>query len=399
MLNNQLLAERAKDMLKRLSDESYDYKQEFMTKGFTTTYTKNSLSKLPHLTIAIVNKAMNEMEKDGYVFAKKQIGKTLQYALTIENVVDIYKHRGIKQYKDEHEGGFTLSISNLKGGVSKSVTTVSVAQSLRVHPQLIKYDLRILVIDLDPQGSATMFLNSNVSNGLVNDTAAQAMLKNISREELKEQFIIPSNVNNVDVMPASIDDAFLASNWENLCSEYLPEQNIHSVLRENVIEKLKDDYDFVFVDCGPNLDSMLTNCLAAANLLLTPVPPAQVDFNSTMKYISRLPELTSIIEESGCPIKTIKNIGFMTKLAKKADHQITTSLAKEVFQGDMLDASMPRSDAFERVGETFDTVISCTPSSYAGSKESLKKAREATENFAISLFSRLDMLRDNNKNV
>jgi len=388
--NNKVISERAKKMLNRLSNESCQYKEEFR---FSGAYTINSLRELPYLTSAIVTKAMSEMESSGYIFTTELIGKKLEYALTIENVVDIYKHRGIKSYRELHEGGFVLCISSLKGGVSKSVTSVSVAQSLRVHPQLIKYDLRILVIDIDPQGSATMLLNSKVSNGVVNNTAVQAMIQNLSRQILKEEFILKSNMPNVDVIPASIDDGLLENDWEEICAKYLPEQNIHAVLRENIVNKLKDDYDFIIVDGGTHLDSLFTNSLAAADLLLTPIVPAKIDFNSTLKYISILPELTSIIEESGCPMKTLRNVGFMTKLANKTEHKIITSLAKEVFQDDMLDVNITRSDAFEYAGETFDTVISCVPSNYAGSKKSLKKARKSIENFSISLFSRIQILR------
>ncbi|MBP1039249.1 ParA family protein, partial [Serratia fonticola] len=118
-------------------------------------------------------------------------------------------------------------------------------------------------------------------------------LQNVSREELLNEFIVPSVVPGVDVLPASIDDAFIASGWESLCAEYLPGQNPHSVLRENIIDKLKSDYDFIFVDSGPHLDAFLKNAIAAADLLMTPIPPAQVDFHSTLKYLTRLPELVS----------------------------------------------------------------------------------------------------------
>ncbi|WP_263452916.1 ParA family protein [Escherichia coli] len=52
-----------------------------------------------------------------------------------------------------------IFVANLKGGVSKIVTTVTLAHALRVHPDLLRHDLRILVIDLDPQASSTMFLD------------------------------------------------------------------------------------------------------------------------------------------------------------------------------------------------------------------------------------------------
>ncbi|MDZ1246519.1 AAA family ATPase, partial [Klebsiella pneumoniae] len=89
--------------------------------------------------------------------------------------------------------------------------------AFRAHPQLLFEDLRILAIDFDPQASLTMFLSHENSVGLVENTAAQAMLQNVSREELLSDFIVPSIIPGVDVIPASIDDAFLAEGWKGLC--------------------------------------------------------------------------------------------------------------------------------------------------------------------------------------
>jgi cellulose biosynthesis protein BcsQ len=266
---------------------------------------------------------------------------------------------------------------------------------LRAHPHLLFEDLRILVIDLDPQSSATMFLNHTRSVGTVEATAAQAMLQNVSREELLSEFIVSSVVPGVDVLPASIEDAFIASKWEILCAEHLPGQKIYSVLRENIIDKLTKDYDFIFIDSGPHLDSFLINAIAAADLLMTPVPPAQVDFHSTLKYLTRLPELIDLIEESGVRPRLVGNIGFMSKLLNKSDHKLCHSLAKEIFGGNMLDVALPRLDGFERCGESFDTVISANPATYVGSGEALKSARNAAEDFSKAVFDRIEFIRMN----
>jgi cellulose biosynthesis protein BcsQ len=272
---------------------------------------------------------------------------------------------------------------------------VSLAHGLRTHPNLLQADLRILVIDLDPQSSATMFLSHEHSIGYVESTSAQAMLQNVSREVLLDEFVVSAGVPGVDVMPASIDDAFIASKWEELCAEHLPEQNIYSVLKQNVIDKLNDDYDFILIDSGPHLDAYLMNALAAANVLLTPVPPAQVDFHSTLKYLTRLPELLSLVQETGCEDQIVGHIGFMSKLANKSDHKICHSLAKEIFGGDMLDAVLPRRDGFERSGETYDTVFSINPMNYVGSSEALKEARTSAYTFSKSVFDRIEFMRAN----
>lgn len=389
------VAERSARMLLSLSEQIESLKQELDETAYFQSYAKAAVAKLPKLTRSGVDYAVGEMEQRGYVFNKKAAGTSTKYAMTLQNIIDIYHHRGIAKYRDRYREAFTIFLGNLKGGVSKTVSAVSLAHGLRAHPHLLCEDLRVLVIDLDPQSSATMFLNHTRAVGNVDASAAQAMLQDPDREELLREFIVPSTVPGVDVLPASIEDAFIASRWEELCSEHLPGQSPNSVLRQNIIDKLSNDYDFIIVDSGPHLDAFLTNALASADLLMTPVPPAQVDFHSTLKYLTRLPELLSIIEKSGTQTRLVSNIGFMSKLLNKTDHKLCHSLAKEIFGGDMLDVALPRLDGFERCGESFDTVISANPSTYVGSSEALKNARIAAEDFAKATFDRIEFIRTN----
>ncbi|HHE6471384.1 TPA: AAA family ATPase [Providencia rettgeri] len=396
-MNNQFnkISNRSMRLLESLTTQIQLQKEELNETSYYQVYSKAAVAKLPKLTRAGVDYAVNEMENLGYQFEKRKAGSSLKYAMTIQNIVDIYNHRGIPKYRSRYEQAFTCFIGNLKGGVSKTVSTVSLAHALRTHPYLICEDLRILVIDLDPQSSATMFLDHKQSIGSVETTAAQAMLQDVTREELLNEFILPSVVQGVDVIPASIEDAFIASQWELLCAEYLPGHNIYTVLRDNIINKISQDYDFIFIDSGPHLDAFLSNAIAAANLLMTPVPPAQVDFHSTLKYLTRLPELIALIESTGADINIIGNIGFMSKLINKTDHKLCHSLAKEVFGGDMLDVVLPRLDGFERCGESFDTVISANPATYVGSIDALKNAKNAAEDFAKAVFDRIEFIRIN----
>jgi cellulose biosynthesis protein BcsQ len=393
--NHTRLAERSENMLQELTAQIKSAKSELQAHHYFQTYSKAALSKLPLLSKAIVDKTVNEMEAEGYQFQKISAGSAQKYAMTINNIIDIYHYRQIPKYRDRYQDAFTVFIGNLKGGVSKTVSTVSLAHGLRTHPHLLQADLRILVIDLDPQSSATMFLSHEHSIGCVEETAAQAMLQNVSRQTLLDEFIVESGIPGVDVMPASIDDAFIASKWDDLCAEHLPGQAIYSVLKDNVINKINDDYDFIFIDSGPHLDAYLMNALAAADLLLTPIPPAQVDFHSTLKYLTRLPELLSLSRQSGTDDNIIGHIGFMSKLANKSDHKICHSLAKEIFGGDMLDAHLPRRDGFERSGETYDTVFSINPLNYVGSSEALKEARTSAYVFSKSFYDRIEFMRAN----
>ena len=388
-------ARRANAMLRSMSDDINVRRNEFGLDQYYQTFTRNSVANLPKLSRRAVEQAIGEMEAQGHVFGKKDAGNAKHYALTIQDVVDIYAHRKVPKYRDLHagEGPFVVFVVNLKGGVSKTVSTVTLAHGLRVHQDLLQHDLRILVIDLDPQASSTMFLNHTNSIGSIMETAAQAMLNDLDDEQLKEDIIKPTIIPGVDVIPASIDDGFIASQWTDLVSQHLPDMLPSEVLRRTIIDRVGKDYDFIFIDTGPHLDAFMLNALAASDLLLTPTPPAQVDFHSTLKYLTRLPEMIEQLEEEGITPRIKGNIGFMSKMTSKRDHEMTHGLARDVFTSHILDAALPRLDGFERCGESFDTIVSADPSSYPGSAEALKNAKREAERFTQAVFKRIEFVR------
>lgn len=388
-------ARRASTMLRSMSDDISVRRNEFGLDQYYQTFTRNSVANLPKLSRRAVEQAIEEMESQGHVFGKKDAGNTRHYALTIQDIVDIYAHRKVPKYRDVHtgDGPFVIFVVNLKGGVSKTVSTVTLAHGLRVHQDLLQHDLRILVVDLDPQASSTMFLSQENSIGSIMETAAQAMLNDLDAGQLREDIIKPTIIPGVDVIPASIDDGFIASQWNDLVREHLPDRLPSEVLRRTIIDRVGSDYDFIFIDTGPHLDAFMLNALAASDLLLTPTPPAQVDFHSTLKYLTRLPEMIEQLEEEGITPRIKGNIGFMSKMTSKRDHEMTHGLARDVFTSYILDATLPRLDGFERCGESFDTIVSADPSSYPGSSEALKKAKREAERFTQAVFKRIEFIR------
>lgn len=389
------IATRAKLTLEALSEKITNSQIEFNAERYEPTYSKSAVASLPELAKAKVDKTVAEMEQNGYQFQKKQAGLNNVYSMGHKDITAIYEHRGLPKYRDRFNEAHTIFLTNLKGGVAKTVSSVTLAHGLRCTPALLHHDLRILVLDLDPQASATMFMKHDLSIGVIDETVAQAMLQNVTREELLKDFVKPTNVSGVDIIPASIEDAFIASQFENLTNKYLPNQNIYDVLKDNIISKLKYDYDFIFIDSGPHLDAFLLNSFVAADTFLIPVPPAQVDFHSTLKFMQRLPELFDMTKSAGSEIKLNSIFGYMAKIARKSDHADAQSLLREVCGANMLDTSLPQSTAFERCGESFGTVFSTNPKFYPGDRDALKKARIKAEEFTRSVFDTITFNRKN----
>ncbi|MGV7963687.1 AAA family ATPase [Photorhabdus tasmaniensis] len=384
---------KANKMLKAYTQQINTIRADADQTKYNITYTRNAVSKLPLLSRRIVDASIKQFEEDGHVFKLKTVGSTEQYALTIEDIAKFYELNGTPKYRDRYKSPFVIYVVNLKGGVAKTVVTVTLAHALRVHPDLLMQDLRILVVDLDPQASSTMFLNHSYSIGNVTNTAAQAMIANLSKETLKEQFIKPTMVPGVDIIPASIDDAFVASEWFHLVAQELPGVSPYEVMTKTLIERVGEDYDFIFIDTGPHLDALMMNALASSDVLLTPTPPSQVDFHSTLKYLTRVPEMLEKLEEAGIEIKLKGHVGFMSKMSSKTDHKAAHSIAREVYGTSILDCTLPRLDGFERCGEMFDTIITANSQTYPGSADALKKAKIEADNFSMSVYDRIELIR------
>lgn len=140
------------------------------------------------------------------------------------------------------------TLVNQKGGVGKTTSAVNIASGLA------RLKKRVLVVDLDPQGSATLSL------GLRADKSVYEVLR--GDMSVKNAIV---TYNNYDVIPANVRLA-------KLDAETNGEPGREMLLTE-ALEPIKGDYDFIFIDCPPSL-GLLTLCgLSAADALIIPVQP------------------------------------------------------------------------------------------------------------------------------
>lgn len=387
------IARRAKSTLKKLIAQIKSEKQANGTMKLEMTYSKSELYKFPNLSKGIVEKEFADMEAEGHVFGKNSNG--IGYKISRDEVLKIYQRRGIKTFRKRKTQPVIATVANLKGGVTKSVSSVSIAHALRTHDSLICEDLRVLVIDLDPQGTATLLLSFDKSIGEVENTAVQAMIDNkLTESEIMTEFVVGSAIDGVDVLPANIGDAFIASDWDAICKEDLPGVHPYQVLQDVIIEKIKGNYDFILIDNGPHLDAFLENTLQVSDALLIPIPPSNVDLHSTCKFLERLPDLYHDLESKGVNTKLKKTVGFMTKFSGTDKEEDARSKAKDIFGGDLLDLSLISSKSFETSAETFDTVISVSRKNYEGDKRTLSKVQANVLGVARSIFDKLKNIHE-----
>ena len=147
--------------------------------------------------------------------------------------------------------GKVISVSNQKGGVGKTTTSLSLAASLGV------LEKKVLLIDADPQGNATSGIG--ISNNDFNKSSYDVLL---NRCKIHES-IIETKSPNLDIIPANIDLVAVEIELVDIA-------NRESMLT-NMLEKIKNNYDFIIIDCPPSLGLITMNALTASNSVIIPI--------------------------------------------------------------------------------------------------------------------------------
>ncbi len=147
--------------------------------------------------------------------------------------------------------GKIIAIANQKGGVGKTTTSVNLAASLGV------LEKKVLLIDADPQANATSGLGIDV------ETVELGTYQLLEHSSAAEETILKTESPNLDLIPAHID--LVAIEIE------LVEMEEREYMLRKAIRHLKDQYDYILIDCAPSLGLLTLNALTASDSVIIPI--------------------------------------------------------------------------------------------------------------------------------
>lgn len=254
-----------------------------------------------------------------------------------------------------------LTVSNQKGGVGKTTTSVNIAAAMALR------GIRVLLIDLDPQGNASTA--TNIDHGSGTRGTYEVLLEGTSIADVIQQ---APDAPNLGVIPATID---LAGAEIELVSIVSREQRLRQAIQE-YLDTADAPADYVFIDCPPSLGLLTVNAMAAAKEVLIPI---QCEYYA-LEGLSQLLRNIELVQQHLNPSLAITTVLLTMHDART---NLSASVSAEVRQhfGDrVLQTAIPRSVKISEAPGYQQSILTYDPSS-TGALSYLEAAREITTHY------------------
>lgn len=207
----------------------------------------------------------------------------------------------------------TIAITNQKGGTAKTTTAINLAAGLA------EVGARVLLVDLDPQGSATAGLGRDIYGS--ERSVYDALLEEVPVGEL----VFPVDVPGLYLLPSSVDLAGAERELER-------DLGWHVVLRD-ALSTVKEDYDYMIIDCPPSLGPLMISALVASEFFILPIQ-AQV---FSMHGIRQLMDtVRKVRERLGADVDllgaVLTMVDWRTRLSRRVTARIEETFAEKMFR-------------------------------------------------------------------
>ncbi|KPQ39997.1 MAG: chromosome partitioning protein [Phormidium sp. OSCR] len=278
--------------------------------------------------------------------------------------------------------GYLIATTNMKGGVGKTTLTVNMAACLaKEHRQ------RVLVVDLDPQVSATLSLMSPTDfakirkdKGTLKHLLQKAITGDLTESPVRD-IIRPygGNLQGIDVLPGDIDlyNDFLVSEVLYRKAIRNPERNFEGVwntfedsLMRGILKPVVDDYDFILLDCAPSYNLVTRSSLVCSDFYLIPAKPEPLSYIGMQlleRQVKKLIEIHQIEKKVQTQLIGIVFTMSRSILAGRYYKQVMKRVRQEFNEAQIFKTSIPMDVSVSRAVDSFKPVVLSDPNS-AGSK-------------------------------
>lgn len=216
----------------------------------------------------------------GIVDEESEKGRKIR-KYTLEAINLLRDKAGTRYVRPAGSKALTIAVSNLKGGVGKTETAVDLGKKIAIE------GLRVLLLDFDAQGTATL-----ISSGFIPDLELryEDTITNIllSDPDSIHKVIMKTHFDGFHIIPANLAiqdcDLLLTNEKEN------NQDRLGSPFSRltTALEKIKNYYDVILIDCGPNLGALTLNAIVACDGIIIPLPPNMNDYSSFIMFTATL---------------------------------------------------------------------------------------------------------------
>lgn len=276
--------------------------------------------------------------------------------------------------------GKVISFINLKGGVGKTTTTVALAEFLT-----FEFGKKVLVIDLDPQTNATILLidqdtwkNVNENNKTIYQMFFDELNKtkafNINDAIIKNTTNLRGGNKNLHLLPSSIDLIDISDRLSELDENHEINDKSIPILSKHLTQELIDEYDYVLIDCPPNLGLITLNGIYVSDYYVIPVIPDILSTYGIPQMITKMDATTRKIKmlnpscnlsELGIIIsKMIKNSGMHKRTLSDLKDRQNLSRNDSSYVPKLFNSIIYQRDSSSNIAD-FDQVINTMKMKYS----------------------------------